>query len=125
MRRFVWEHFGLIWPLGCTAADRPKSQDRKPQPETRDSETHANWALCRIPAQSPLFYDSAGARDLELAMSTVTTAPNPTPNIPQDDPTSLLPKKLVWARPLFDPEIVRRATQASYPVRRQNHRKEF
>ena len=35
-------------------------------------------------------------------------------NSPQDDPTSLLPKKLVRARPLFDPEIVRRATAASF-----------
>src|SRR6185436_7255002 len=33
--------------------------------------------------------------------------------IPPDDPTSLLPKKLTRARPLFDPEIVRRATAAS------------
>ena len=31
------------------------------------------------------------------------------PQTPQDDPTSLLPKKLARARPLFDPEIVRRA----------------
>ena len=37
-----------------------------------------------------------------------------TPQIPPDDPTSLLPKKLVRARPLFDPEIVRRATAASF-----------
>jgi K+-transporting ATPase ATPase B chain len=47
-------------------------------------------------------------------MSTVTEAPNLMPNVPQEDPTSLLPKKLVRARPLFDPEIVRRATQASF-----------
>src|SRR6202171_4353445 len=47
-------------------------------------------------------------------MSTVTEAPNLMPNVPQDDPTSLLPKKLVRARPLFDPEIVRRSTQASF-----------
>ena len=33
------------------------------------------------------------------------------PQIPPDDPTSLLPKKLVRARPLFDPEIVRRAVR--------------
>jgi potassium-transporting ATPase ATP-binding subunit len=46
-------------------------------------------------------------------MPTVTTAPKTVPNIPPDD-TSLLPKKLVRARPLFDPEIVRRATQASF-----------
>jgi len=39
-------------PLGRPAADRPKPQDRKPQQETQDSETRANWALCRIPAQS-------------------------------------------------------------------------
>src|ERR1700730_12702131 len=47
-------------------------------------------------------------------MSTVTEAPNLMPNVPQEDATSLLPKKLVRARPLFDPEIVRRATQASF-----------
>src|SRR3974390_226918 len=32
----------------------------------------------------------------------------------QDDPTSLLPKKLAHARPLFDPEIVKRAVKASF-----------
>src|SRR6202163_2518768 len=47
-------------------------------------------------------------------MSTVTEAPNRMQNIPQGDPTSLLPKKLVRARPLFDPEIVARATRASF-----------
>src|SRR5579864_2714069 len=47
-------------------------------------------------------------------MSTVTESPNLMQNVPQEDPTSLLPKKLVRARPLFDPEIVRRATQASF-----------
>ena len=47
-------------------------------------------------------------------MPTVTTAPKTAPSIPPDDPTSLLPKKLVRARPLFDPEIVRRATAASF-----------
>jgi K+-transporting ATPase ATPase B chain len=47
-------------------------------------------------------------------MPTVTTAPKTAPQVPQDDPTSLLPKKLVRARPLFDSEIVRRATQASF-----------
>src|ERR1035437_8256965 len=43
-----------------------------------------------------------------------TTESRVTPQIPQDDPTSLLPKKLVRARPLFDPQIVRRATAASF-----------
>src|ERR1700681_3404119 len=47
-------------------------------------------------------------------MSTVTEAPNRMQNIPQGDPTSLLPKKLVRARPLFDPEIVGRATRACF-----------
>jgi K+-transporting ATPase ATPase B chain len=47
-------------------------------------------------------------------MSTVTATPQTTPHAPQDDPTSLLPKKLVRARPLFDPEIVSRATKASF-----------
>ncbi|MBV9507854.1 MAG: HAD-IC family P-type ATPase, partial [Acidobacteriia bacterium] len=46
-------------------------------------------------------------------MSTLTTAP-PTPQVPQDDPTSLLPKRLARSRPLFDPEIVSRAVRASF-----------
>src|SRR5665213_3676250 len=45
---------------------------------------------------------------------TTTTEPEVTPQLPPDDPTSLLPKKLVRARPLFDPEIVRKATAASF-----------
>src|SRR5579862_5768187 len=47
-------------------------------------------------------------------MSTVATEPQVSPQIPPDDPTSLLPKKLARARPLFDPEIVSRATKASF-----------
>ncbi|HEV2199210.1 MAG TPA: potassium-transporting ATPase subunit KdpB [Bryobacteraceae bacterium] len=46
-------------------------------------------------------------------MPTISTAPETASRIQQDDPRSLLPKKLVRARPFFDPEIVRRATQAS------------
>src|ERR1700682_3115639 len=41
-----------------------------------------------------------------------TVAP---PDIPVvNDDSSLLPKKLVRARPLFDPEIVKRATKESF-----------
>ena len=41
-------------------------------------------------------------------MSTVTTHPrSEAAPLAQDDPTSLMPKKLARARPLFDPEIVR------------------
>jgi len=47
-------------------------------------------------------------------MSTMTTEPKTTTPIQQDDPTSLLPKKLVRSRPLFDPEIVSRAIRASF-----------
>ena len=47
-------------------------------------------------------------------MSTVITPPPTTPHSPQDDPSSLLPKRLVRARPLFDPEIVSPATKASF-----------
>jgi K+-transporting ATPase ATPase B chain len=47
-------------------------------------------------------------------MSTVTTAPTPAPKDPGDDLTSLLPKKLLRARPLFDPDIVGRATRQSF-----------
>ena len=46
-------------------------------------------------------------------MSTVITEPV-TPNAPASDLTSLLPKKLARARPLFDPEIVRRAVKGSF-----------
>src|SRR5262245_22775016 len=47
-------------------------------------------------------------------MATTTTEPTVTPQIPPDDPTSLLPKKLARSRPLFDPEIVSRAVRASF-----------
>src|SRR5437667_11955405 len=47
-------------------------------------------------------------------MSTIATPPRPTQKAPQDDPTSLLPKKLARSRPLFDPEIVGRAVRASF-----------
>ena len=46
-------------------------------------------------------------------MSTATE-PKVTAQVPVDDPTSLLPKKLMRSRPLFDPEIVRRATASSF-----------
>src|SRR5215467_3433465 len=42
------------------------------------------------------------------------TEPKVSPRTPQDDPTALLPKKLARSRPLFDPEIVGRATRASF-----------
>ncbi|MBV8846651.1 MAG: potassium-transporting ATPase subunit B, partial [Bryobacterales bacterium] len=47
-------------------------------------------------------------------MATTTTPSEPVLKTSQEDPTSLLPKKLARARPLFDPEIVRRATAASF-----------
>src|SRR5579871_3391164 len=47
-------------------------------------------------------------------MSTTLVPPKAPPVAPDEDSTSLLPKKLVRARPLFDPEIVRRATKASF-----------
>jgi K+-transporting ATPase ATPase B chain len=48
-------------------------------------------------------------------MSTLTTPTEPkAQRTPQHDPASLLPKKLVRARPLFDPEIVHRAIRASF-----------
>src|SRR5204863_9206714 len=49
----------------------------------------------------------------ELNMPTVTES-QIAPRSPQDDPSSLLPKKLLRARPLFDPEIVGRAIRASF-----------
>src|SRR5207302_10343773 len=61
-----------------------------------------------------LFHDRAGERNLELTMSTVTQEPQVPPQMPPDDPTSLLPKKLARSRPLFDPEIVGRAVRASF-----------
>ena len=47
-------------------------------------------------------------------MSTLITTPQPTGHVPQEDPTSLIPKKLARSRPLFDPEIVGRAARASF-----------
>src|SRR5262245_33331040 len=48
-------------------------------------------------------------------MSATMTPPPKAPSAAgQDDLTSLLPKKLMRARTLFDPEIVRRATAASF-----------
>src|SRR5262249_4876854 len=43
-------------------------------------------------------------------MATATLSPPPVPSTPSPvDESSLIPKKLVRARPLFDPEILRRA----------------
>jgi len=48
-------------------------------------------------------------------MSTITTPPQAAQHTPPvEDPTALLPKKLARSRPLFDPEIVTRAIQASF-----------
>ncbi len=47
-------------------------------------------------------------------MSTLTEEPETAVQESQPDSTSLLPKRLVRARPLFDGEIVRRATVASF-----------
>src|SRR6476469_4222981 len=47
-------------------------------------------------------------------MPTTTLEPPVAPQIPPDDPTSLLPKKLARSRPLFDPEIAGRAVRASF-----------
>src|ERR1039458_6249857 len=46
-------------------------------------------------------------------MSTITPEASLKPSAPQDDPTSLLPKRLARSRPLFDREIVIRALRAS------------
>jgi potassium-transporting ATPase ATP-binding subunit len=47
-------------------------------------------------------------------MATASVLQNPKPVIQQGDPSSLLPKKLMKSRPLFDPEIVGRAIPASF-----------
>lgn len=47
-------------------------------------------------------------------MPTTTTPPHKIERVPQDDSTSLLPKKLAHSRPLFDREILGRAIQASF-----------
>ena len=44
----------------------------------------------------------------------MTTQTPIAPQIPADDPSSILPKKLARSRPLFDPEIIRRATKESF-----------
>ena len=46
--------------------------------------------------------------------STLLTPSSSQPVPPDDDSPSLLPKKLSRSRPLFDPEIVRRASAASF-----------
>src|ERR1017187_3673627 len=46
-------------------------------------------------------------------MSTITPEAISKSSAPQDDPTSLLPKRLARSRPLFDREIVKRALRAS------------
>src|SRR5947209_5934705 len=47
-------------------------------------------------------------------MATSVQTPTPAPVQPQHDSTSLLPPKLSRSRPLFDPEIVRRASRDSF-----------
>src|SRR5262252_8224241 len=47
-------------------------------------------------------------------MPSTMTEPQVSPQIPPEDSTSLLPKKLARSRPLFDPEIVGRAVRASF-----------
>src|SRR5256885_15568832 len=47
-------------------------------------------------------------------MPTPTMEPHTAPVIPTSEPSSLLPKKLARARPLFDPDIVGRAIRASF-----------
>jgi potassium-transporting ATPase ATP-binding subunit len=47
-------------------------------------------------------------------MSTLTAPPSSKHPVLQDDPTSLLPRKLERSRPLFDREIVARAFRASF-----------
>jgi len=47
-------------------------------------------------------------------MPTLTPPPMPVQKAAEDDPTSLLPKKLAHSRPLFDPEIAGRAIKASF-----------
>jgi len=51
---------------------------------------------------------------VNTTMPTVTTEPKVNPQGPPADPSSLLPKKLARSRPLFDPEIVKKATAASF-----------
>src|SRR5262245_65547067 len=54
-----------------------------------------------------------------MATTTTMTPPPPTPTAPSPvDESSLIPKKLVRARPLFDPEILQRALKDS--VRKLN-----
>src|SRR5262245_7532910 len=47
-------------------------------------------------------------------MSTSAVAPTPTQMPQRSEGSSLLPQKLVRSRPLFDPEIVARATRAAF-----------
>jgi potassium-transporting ATPase ATP-binding subunit len=47
-------------------------------------------------------------------MATVIASPRPRQAVPQAEHVSLIPKRLVRSRPLFDPEIVGRAVSASF-----------
>jgi potassium-transporting ATPase ATP-binding subunit len=47
-------------------------------------------------------------------MATMTSPPNPKQMIAQGRPVSLLPQKLIRARPFFDSEIIGRAVRASF-----------
>jgi K+-transporting ATPase ATPase B chain len=47
-------------------------------------------------------------------MPASTASPRSSERLPEDNTASLLPKKLARSRPLFDPEIVKRAMRASF-----------
>src|SRR6185503_16176696 len=69
---------------------------------------------------SPLAGPDCGAlldarRETLLMSPTTVEQPKPGQQFPKPtDPADLLPKKLAHARPLFDPEILKRATRDSF-----------
>src|SRR5271170_4897111 len=47
-------------------------------------------------------------------MAQLVEDPKPASSLRSEDPSELLPKRLAHARPLFDPDILRRATKDSF-----------
>jgi len=52
-RLLIWARTPAVSTRGTVCRPGAEDAKRTPQPEARDSETPAKWALRRIPAQSP------------------------------------------------------------------------
>ncbi len=61
-----------------------------------------------------MLLNGIGAKIMPTSLEQEPIATNTAPGFAPTDPGSLLPHKLARSRPLFDPEIVRRATKDSF-----------